>query len=746
MNTAAGERPMNRAADERRTGAAAKVIDRATSTQIESSPQPDASRSCPPSLPTMRSLLCTLALVLAATPALADGPKDNLVDNVRQIPPPGIEVPAEVRESLTKGAAALKQQIDQLQAGKDEKARLLVPDVEIFWRAIDGALRFNEFGDAKEFDVAKKLLAEGNARAAALLKGEAPWTKQTGLVVRGFRSRIDGTVQPYGLLIPDDYRVDGELPVRCDVWLHGRFEKQCELQFINMRMTQKGEISPAKTIVVHPYGRFSNAFKFAGEVDVLEALDHAKSQYRIDDDRVAIRGFSMGGAGVWQMTVHYPDKFFASNPGAGFSETPEFLKVFQQETLTPPAWEQTLWNMYDAPGWVGNLRMIPTIAYSGEIDKQKQAADVMAAACEKEGITLTHLIGPQTAHKIHPDSKADIERRLASLARQPETTPAHLHFTTFSLRYNTCDWVTIHGLKEHWKPATVTAVYHDLAAGWANDAPDRPQGKSLLINARNVTDLEIHFPAGTFPPADDVRAVKLMLDSGQFLDVSTSTPHTDRSFSIRVHQGKDGTERGPLPSTGLRKRPGLQGPIDDAFMDSFLFVKPTGKPLNEAVGKWSDAEFHHAVTHWRQQMRGDARVKSDSEITEADIAAHNIVLWGDPQSNALLAKVLPKLPITWTADGLTVNGQQYEAGSRVPVLIVPNPLNPNRYVVLNSSFTYREYHYLNNARQTSKLPDWAVIDIRTPVNSRYPGKVEAAGFFDETWMFRQAPHGAAARD
>ena len=34
----------------------------------------------------------------------------------------------------------------------------------------------------------------------------------------------------------------------------------------------------------------------------------------------------------------------------------------------------------------------------------------------------------------------------------------------------------------------------------------------------------------------------------------------------------------------LAKRHGLQGPIDDAFMDSFLMVKPTGKPINEKVG------------------------------------------------------------------------------------------------------------------------------------------------------------------
>jgi hypothetical protein len=54
--------------------------------------------------------------------------------------------------------------------------------------------------------------------------------------------------------------------------------------------------------------------------------------------------------------------------------------------------------------------------------------------------------------------------------------------------------------------------------------------------------------------------------------------------------------------------------------------------------------------------------------------------------------------------------------------------------VINSGFTYREYDYLNNARQTPKLPDWAVIDVRTPTTPRSPGKVQAAGFFDENWQ------------
>ena len=50
-----------------------------------------------------------------------------------------------------------------------------------------------------------------------------------------------------------------------------------------------------------------------------------------------MRGFSMGGAAAWHFAAHYAGLWAAAAPGAGFSETPEFLKVWQKETLQPTA-------------------------------------------------------------------------------------------------------------------------------------------------------------------------------------------------------------------------------------------------------------------------------------------------------------------------------------------------------------------------------------------------------------------------
>ena len=67
-------------------------------------------------------------------------------------------------------------------------------------------------------------------------------------------------------------------------------------------------------------------------------------------------------------------------------------------------------------------------------------------------------------------------------------------------------------------------------------------------------------------------------------------------------------------------------------------------------------------------------------------------------------------------------------------------------MVLNSGFTFREFDYLNNARQIPKLPDYAVVDTTTPPGPRYPGKIVQAGFFNEDLgaPMRKSPTNRAA--
>src|SRR5258706_11061541 len=189
-------------------------------------------------------------------------------------------------------------------------------------------------------------------------------------------------------------------------------------------------------------------------MDVFEALDSVRSRYPLDERRLVVRGFSLGGAACWHMATHHAGLWAAAAPGAGFSETADFLKVYQNEKLQPAWYEKKLWHLYDATDYAVNLFNCPTVAYSGEIDKQKQAADMMARALAEEGIEMTHIIGPKTAHAYHPDAKVEINRRLDAIAeRGRNPVPEKIRFTTWTLRYNQMLWIVLDGLEQHWERA-----------------------------------------------------------------------------------------------------------------------------------------------------------------------------------------------------------------------------------------------------------------------------------------------------
>ncbi len=676
-------------------------------------------------------LLPVLALAATAfvqTPADPDAnaPAASPAQNrpAKQLPPPGVAIPDADRAELTAAVAELGKEIASLKLSKlGGGMSALLPDVEVFHKAVDWALRYDEFYNVKEVATARTLLGEGKARAAALREGKAPWTTQTGPVVRGYRSKIDGSVQPFGVVVPSPWKepaVHGYLPTW--IWNHGRGETLSELSFIAGRMKSAGDFTPADTFVVHPYGRYCNATKFAGEVDVFEALDSARRAYPVDNDRLVNAGFSMGGASAWHLGVHYSGLWAASHAGAGFAETAEYAGVFAAGKTPPPWWEVILYRWYDATVCAANFANSPMFAYHGSEDKQGQSTAIMKRFAEKEGVKIEEFIGPGVGHKYEAKTKQQIADKIAALfdpARQIEVAlaaaspskPDAVHLVTYTLRYPAVKWVRIDGMEHQWERAEIHAT---------------SSGEKITATTKNVMALVFSTPFRIGQPASE--RIKQIVIDGQPLvpawnKAGAQFVKTGGRWAVGIQQG------------GPNKQPRLTGPIDDAFMSEFVFVKPTGTPLNTAIGAWTQRELAHATKQWRGLFRGDAPTVDDTQLTDAQIASSNLILWGDPASNAVLKRITDKLPVKWTAEGVEFGGKKYSA-DHVPVLIFPNPLNPTKYVVLNSGFTFsRAACNGTNSQQTPKLPDWAIVDITVPPDDKYPGKIVDAGFFDEQWKF-----------
>ena len=158
---------------------------------------------------------------------------------------------------------------------------------------------------------------------------------------------------------------------------------------------------------------------------------------------------------------------------------------------------------------------------------------------------------------------------------------------------------------------------------------------------------------------------------------------------------------------------------------------------DSAVDGWVAEELSHLLNRWAGLFRGDARVKKASDVTEQDKARFNLVLWGTPATNSIVADFLstPELPFAWDGTGCAKIGErEFRGPAIVPQLIFPSPFGAGRYVLLNSGTTFREGHDTTNSMQNAKLPDWAVVDVTTAPSPVSPGRVVLAGFCDEKWF------------
>ncbi|MDB5157745.1 MAG: prolyl oligopeptidase family protein [Mucilaginibacter sp.] len=637
-----------------------------------------------------------------------------IAQNVRRIPPEGITVGDNDRDELGVGLLQLGKDIEALKHKKDPFITSLLPDVMIYYKAVDYALKYQEFFAPKDVISGKKILQEGLARAKALKDKKAPWANQKGEVVRGYISKIDGSVQPYGVTVPDNYQASGPA-FDLSLWFHGRGETLSEVNFIADGKGFTGSMPAMKnTIMLYPYGRYCNAFKFAGEVDVLEALADAKKKYKINDNGLFDRGFSMGGAAAWQFAVHYPDMWLAANPGAGFSETVDFMLKYGHEELHPTEYEKTLWHLYDCTDYAGNLSNLPLYAYNGDKDPQQQAADIMEVAMKKEGLKLNRIWGINMGHGYTKAAAKTVDSLLAiDQAKGKNPAPADLHFTTYTLKYNKMYWLQIDALGEHWSKARVDGSV---------------TGNTITLKTKNVTALSL-ITSQLSGLLKNGNAARLKIDDTD-LKITTTKAEV---LSFHVEHGKWLHEPAITP---FAKKHNLQGPIDDAFMSAFIVVKPSGISSNTLFDKWSKAEMNRFIEQWRAQFRGDPVVKMDYEVTAADMSS-SLILFGDAQSNKQIALLNGKLPIKWTDTQILAGNATYPAKDHGLIMIYPNPQNQKHYVVLNSGFTFREDAYLNNSKQIPMLPDWAIVDLNTLPDAVHPGKIASAGFFGEHWEWKE---------
>ena len=540
-----------------------------------------------------------------------------------------------------------------------------------------------EFFNPREFEWAADLLREGRARAAALKEYKAPWTEAHGLVVRGHRSKLDDSIQPYGLVVPASYTSAGNDKFSLDFWFHGRGENLSEVNFLRDRQKNVGTFSPPDTTVLTPTGATATPTSSPAKSTSSRPSHPWKERYRIDDDRIVPR---LLDGGRFDLAPGCPlsHAWAAANPGAGFAETPVFAKVFHKESLTPTWWETKLFHWYDATDWAENLWHCPTVAYSGEIDSQKQAANIMAEAMKRHGLELVHVIGPKTKHQYHPQARLEVDRRIASSRTWPRDAAGRgpLH--------------DLHAARTIAAPGSPSMPRPSLGAGAVEGHAD--ENGNIVFATENVQAFTISIRPATHRFE---RRCKKTFRCNFCRRWSTATPASRKC--CRSPRSPRATAAGPSPSIG-RGSSGKRDRCRDRPAEAARFAGADRRCVSRAVPvRASDRQIdppgrrdvgaartrsgHRplaaAVSRFAASGRRSQRDRGRHRLQKSDSVGRRVQQFSNRPHCRQAADSRGRGPNHGLCPPL-------DAAHHVPILIYPNPLNPQRYVVLNSGFTFRE--------------------------------------------------------
>lgn len=190
--------------------------------------------------------------------------------------------------------------------------------------------------------------------------------------------------------------------------------------------------------------------------------------------------------------------------------------------------------------------------------------------------------------------------------------------------------------------------------------------------------------------------------------------------------GREGTLKGPINDVFYQHRDGIRRVL---IVYGTQNPDPAGTEIDKQRAYWLQDLY-------RDRHRLTIEVKADEEVTETDIQEYNLILYGGPVSNSIVAEINEDLPIRFENTkgewSISAGGKHYVGNDVGLIMVCPNPLQPAHYVEIYAGLT-REG--TQNANNVFHGPTDYVIFNRESWENRpdgSPGPVLLEGFFDKS--------------
>lgn len=489
-----------------------------------------------------------------------------------------------------------------------------------------------------------------------------------------YRSRVDGSAQPYRLYLPR--RLATRFPVL--ICLHG----------YGGRMSQPSEVAQRWAdalgwLLLSPDGRGNQHWDGLGEDDVFDALGDLGRRLWLDPERIYLFGGSMGGHGALRLALRYPHRFAGVYAVAGWISAAQFYRRWY---AAPGEWSppEPIRHLVDAAApwtWRRHARWIDGCLAYGDADPINDPADAewLVAWLAERG-----LLGRRRwrAHRVPGGGHGagmSWPRVFQFLWPKRRRWPREL--VSPMLRCADSGWCVAQRLEDPHRPARLRFDWRPGAA---------------TVECANVAELTLRPAAG--PPA---------LRRGR---VTIQVAGEGRTEQVVIPAGEEVTLSLSAAPGPYRKRRGTSGPIGELFRERFEVIAPPAGPDLEAaerfcadwnawfVCRWSEGEPPAGRPWWRYPYAwppGAHVAREQPSILPrtaetADETAH-LVLFGRPQDNPLVHRFAAwpgPLPFRPHDDGITIGDRSY-SGERIGWLALhPAPWRPDRLVLLCSGYLH----------------------------------------------------------
>jgi len=127
------------------------------------------------------------------------------------------------------------------------------------------------------------------------------------LASAGHEDVLSGRVQPYSVYVPSDYDPDEGAPLHVNPHSLSGTYNQYEVYSPDL-IQELGEERGAMVLTPEARGP-GQWYHDVAELAVFEAWADLRARYTVDEDRVTVGGYSMGGYATYRFASHYPDLF-----------------------------------------------------------------------------------------------------------------------------------------------------------------------------------------------------------------------------------------------------------------------------------------------------------------------------------------------------------------------------------------------------------------------------------------------------